>query len=114
MIVKAINKYIRVSPYKLRPIIDVIRGSSVKKALFWLKVNQGRRSIPVLKTILSAYANAKNLHKSDVASDNFIIKEIRVDQGPSVVYFKPGAMGRASVQNKRTCHLMVILEKKLI
>jgi large subunit ribosomal protein L22 len=111
MIAKAKSKYVRISPYKLRLITDVVRGFSVEKALSWLKVNENRRVKPIFKIIFSAYSNAKNLHKDDVSIKNTFIKEIRVDNGPSVVYFKPGAMGKASVQRKRTSHLYVVLKK---
>ncbi|MBU4270042.1 50S ribosomal protein L22 [Candidatus Dependentiae bacterium] len=112
MLVKANTKYIRVSPYKLRPVVDVIRGYSVDKALAWLQTNSLRKVMPVRKTLLSAYANGKNILALDVPMDQFFIKEIKVDQGPTVKYFKPGAMGRASIQRRRLSHLQIILEKK--
>ena len=112
MISKAKSKYIRVSPYKLRLLVDVIRGKAVDKAVNWLKTCSMKRSQPIIKALLSAYSNAKNKH-SDVSSmEGLIIKEIKVDQGPVVTYFKPGAMGRASLQRKRMCHLEIVLDKK--
>jgi len=114
MLAKAKCSYIRVSPYKLRPFIDVIRGNSVEKAVAWLKTCAVGRARPILKTLLSAYANAKNLHPADatLSMDKVVIKEIYVDQGPIIRYFKPGAMGRACPQNRRLSHLQVILDKK--
>lgn len=111
MLVKAKSKYIRVSPYKLRPIVDVIRGYSVDKALAWLQTRALQRVVPVRKTLLSAYANGKNVSSSEIPMNQFLIKEIKVDQGPTIKYFKPGAMGRASVQRKRLSHLQIVLEK---
>ena len=112
MLVKANTKYIRVSPYKLRPVVDVIRGYSVDKALAWLQTNALRKTVFVKKTLLSAYANGKNILSAEIPMNQFFIKEIKVDQGPTVKYFKPGAMGRASIQCRRLSHLQIILEKK--
>lgn len=113
MLAKAKCSHIRVSPYKLRPIINVIRGNSVEKAVAWLKTCAVGRVRPILKTLLSAYANAKDLHPDVVMSmDKLVIKEIFVDQGPIIRYFKPGAMGRACPQNRRLSHLQVFLDKK--
>jgi large subunit ribosomal protein L22 len=114
MLARANCKYIRVSPYKLRPFIDVIRGKSLDNAVAWLKTCAVQRVRPVLKTLLSAYANAKVAHPDFVTSmDKLVIKEIFVDQGPIIRYFKPGAMGRACPQNRRLSHLQVFLDKNL-
>lgn len=106
------SKYIRISPYKLRPYADVVRGLSLDKACSWLKTCANRRTEPVLKTILSAYANAKNLNVEINSLDAVVIKEIKIDQGPIIKYFKPGAMGRASEQRKRLSHITVTVVKK--
>lgn len=111
MLVRAKNRYIRVSPYKLRPLVDVIRGYQVDKALAWLKTCALKRVRPIEKTLLSAYANSKDLNTDISSPSQLIIKEIRVDQGPVIKYYKPGAMGRASMQRKRLSHLEIILEK---
>ena len=112
MISKAKSKYIRVSPYKLRLLIDVIRGRSVDKAFDWLKTCSMKRAQPIVKTLESAYANAKDKHSEVSSMADLVIKEIKVDQGPVVTYFKPGAMGRANLQRKRMCHLEIVLDKK--
>lgn len=112
MLVRAKSKYIRVSPYKLRPIINEIRGSSVDKALAWLKNCSLKRVDPIEKTLFSAYSNGKNLNPNVKNMNEFFIKDIRIDQGPVIKYFKPGAMGRASMQKKRLSHLEIVLEKK--
>lgn len=112
MLSKAKSKYIRISPYKLRPYIDVIRGNAVDKALSWLKTCALKRVRPIAKTLFSAYSNAKNLNPDVGSMSDLVIKEIRVDQGPIIRYFKPGAQGRANMQRKRLCHLEIILDKK--
>jgi large subunit ribosomal protein L22 len=106
----ATARYIRYSPYKLRPIADVIRGKDVVYALNWLTTYRTQRVEPIKKVLESAVANAKNLQ--NVETSALAIKEIRIDQGPIHRYFKPGAMGRAMVQRKRMSHLSVILEPK--
>lgn len=112
MDIRAISKFVRISPYKLRPYADVIRGQSVTKAISWLKTVNVQRIVPLLKTLNSACANAKNLHPDVNVADELVVKEVRVDQGPIIRYFKPGAMGRANPQRKRLSHIEIILGKK--
>jgi large subunit ribosomal protein L22 len=111
MLARAISKYVRVSPYKLRPYANVIRGYSVDKAYAWLKTCAVRRVEPLMKTLASAYANAKFKNPEIDSMDKALIKEIRIDQGPTVKYFKPAAMGRAAPQRKRMSHIMIIVDK---
>jgi large subunit ribosomal protein L22 len=109
---QAISKYIRISPYKLRPYADVIRGGTVGKAYAWLKTCENRRTGPLLKAVMSAAANAKNKGGDDIVIDSLCIQEIRVDQGPIIRYFKPGAMGRGVIQRKRLSHVKVVVGTK--
>ncbi len=102
-------KFIPFSPYKLRPIVDVVRGKTASFALNWLATLPSKRALPIKKVIDSAVANARSLQ--NIEADELAIKDIRVDCGPITKYFKPGAMGRARVQRKRKCHISVILEK---
>jgi large subunit ribosomal protein L22 len=101
-------RYIRFSPYKLRPLTDVVRGKDVVYALNWLATCPVRKAVPIRKMIESAVANAKN--HSNIEPSELIIKDIRVDQGPMFRYFKPGAMGRANIYRKRLCHMSVTVE----
>jgi len=103
-------RYLFYSPYKLRPIANVIRGKDVSYALSWLSTYKTQRSIAIKKMIDSAVSNAFN--KAKVVPEKLYIKEIKVDQGPIYKYFKPGAMGRSSIQRKRLSHLSVILESR--
>lgn len=100
-------RHIRVSPFKLRPVVDVIRGKSADYALQWLSAQALKKVVPVKKLLESAIANAKD--RADVESSNLMIGEIKVDQGPVFKYFKPGAMGRAKVQRKRLSHITITL-----
>lgn len=103
-------KGIPFSPYKLRPIADVVRGKDLAYALGWLTTHRTNRVVPLKKVIESAAANAKSTQGVEIAE--LCVKEIRVDEGRIFRYFKPGAMGRASMQRKRFCHISVILEQK--
>ena len=105
-------KYIWYSAYKLRPIVNVIRGKDVIDALSWLMTYRTQRAEPIEKVIKSALANAKNNGK--VEAGTLIIKDIRVDQGPTHSYYKPGAMGRAMPQRKKLSHISVILENRIV
>lgn len=110
MQVKAKSRYVRVSPTKMRPYVNVIRGNTVEKALSWLKTCAVKRVSPLAKLLLSAYHNAKTKN-NDIEMNALFIKEITVDRGPIYRYYKAGPMGRAAIQRKRLCHLNVILEQ---
>lgn len=109
---KAEGKYIRISPYKLRPIANLIRGKSLAESQAYLKAHMTKRVKPILKILDSAYANAKNLDKEAGPPEMFVVKKIAVDQGPVLRYYTPAAMGRAAVQRRRLSHVTVVLEKK--
>lgn len=104
------TKYVWCSPYKLRPLADVIRGKAAVEALNWLSLYGTQRSVPLSKTLASAVANAHDVQ--NVAAHELVVSEVRVDQGPVRRYFKPGAQGRASNQRKRQCHILVVVEPK--
>lgn len=101
-------RYVRTSHFKMRPLVDVVRGKNVAYALNWLSTCALKKAVPIQKLIESAVANAKSLQNLD--SSELVIKDIRVDQGPMFRYFKPGAMGRANIYRKRLAHLSVIVE----
>jgi large subunit ribosomal protein L22 len=102
-------RYLRFSPYKLRPLVDVVRGKSVVYALNWLATCSVKKVVPIIKVIKSAAANAKDRNNLDTAQ--LVIKDIRVDQGPIHRYFKPGAMGRANIYRKRMSHMSIVVEQ---
>lgn len=101
-------RFIRYSPYKLRPLVDVIRGKNAQYALDWLATYAVKKAVPVRKIIASAASNAKSLH--NIEASQLVIRDIRVDEGPIYRYFKPGAMGRADIQRKRLSHISIMLE----
>lgn len=102
------NRFLSISPFKLRPFADVVRGKSVEQAVKWLSTVQIKRAVPIRKMIESAAANAKDLHNFSMS--DLKIVDIRIDQGPMYKYYKPGAMGRSNPYRKRFSHASVILE----
>jgi len=107
---KASAKYIKRSPYKLRPIVDVIRGKNVGYALGWLKAYGVAKSLPIKKLLDSAVANAR-YQNEDIMPKDLMIEEIRVDQGAAYKYFKPSAMGRSLIARKRLSHITLVLKR---
>ena len=110
MKVRAIAKYIRVSPRKTRLLMKEIRGKKVHEALNLLTFAPQRGAPIVRKLINSALANASQYPDIDV--DNLFIKHIYADEGPTLKRFRPRAMGRATRIRRRTSHLTVILDER--
>ncbi len=110
MRVRAIAKYIRVSPRKIRLLMREIRGKRVEEALNLLTFAP-QRGAPVLRKLInSAVANASQ--HPDVDVDNLFIKHIFADEGPTLRRFRPRAMGRATRIRRRTSHLTIILDER--
>ena len=109
MIVKAKGQFIRVSPMKLRQVIDLIRGKDVTTSLAVLmNVNKGTTDV-VRRTLNSAISSAK---QKGLSEDQLYISKIVADQGPSWKRFRAAAFGRASSILKRTSHLTIELDLK--
>lgn len=108
MKIRAIARYLRYSPYKLRTLVDVIRNKSVDQALGTLAVSSLKKAVPIRKVLESAIANAKSVH--GIERSSLKIKEIKVDQGPMYKYYRPGAMGRSNIYRRRFSHVVVELE----
>ncbi len=62
------------------------------------------------KLLVSAIANAEDKSKGAVDTDNLVVKEVRVDQGPTLKRWRPRAMGRATRINKRTSHICIVVD----
>ena len=108
MEVKAVTRYTRISPLKLRlPIVEV-KGKNVGQALTLLKFMPLKAAGIIYKTLQSAVANAEHNNELDV--DKLVVKNIIVDPGPSMKRFRARARGRASRILKRSSHLTVIVE----
>lgn len=107
---KAIAKYVRMSPSKLKPVTDMVRGKDLNEALTILKFTPGRGAEFVEKVVQSAAANAEN--NFDMNPDELYVAEVYANQGPTMKRFRAGAQGRASMILKRTSHIDVTLKEK--
>ena len=107
MEVKASTKFARISPFKLRLPISEVKGKSAEQALTILKFMPLKAAGIIHKTLESAVANAAHNNELDV--DKLVVKNVIVDQGPSLKRFRARARGRASRILKRTSHLTVIV-----
>lgn len=109
MEVKAVGRYIRISPQKARLVADVVRGMSVDQAITTLRFMPKKGAGILRKVIESAVANATQDDQTDV--DNLYVKAITIDGGPSLKRIRPRAMGRATGIIKRTAHITVVLDE---
>ncbi|MBW4653600.1 MAG: 50S ribosomal protein L22 [Kaiparowitsia implicata GSE-PSE-MK54-09C] len=103
--VKAVAKYIRMSPFKVRRVLDQIRGRSYREALIILEFMPYRACEPVLKVLRSAVANAE--HNEGLTPADLIVSQAFADQGPVLKRFRPRAQGRAYQIRKPTCHITI-------
>jgi large subunit ribosomal protein L22 len=103
--VKAIARYIRMSPHKVRRVLDQIRGRSYREALIILEFMPYRACEPVLKVLRSAAANAE--HNQGFNRGSLVVSQAFADQGPVLKRFRPRAQGRAYQIRKPTCHITV-------
>ncbi len=107
---KAIAKYVRMSPIKLKPIADLVRGKDLNEALTILKFTPGKGSVLVEKVVKSAAANAENNHDMNV--DKLYVAEVYAHQGPTMKRWRAGSQGRASMILKRSSHIGVTLRER--
>ena len=105
--ITAKSKYIRQSPYKLRLVLNLIRGLPVSEALDILKFTKRKASDEITKVIQSAMANAEN--NFGLNSNDLYFSKAIADEGPTLKRFRPRARGRAGRINKRTSHLIIEL-----
>lgn len=110
---RAIQKFLRRAPRKVRLVVDHVRGDDVQKALKKLEFVNKAAAPEVAKVIKSAAANFRDKYDEDnLPNDELYIKEIRVDEGTTMKRIKPAAMGRANQIRKRTSHITVVVAEK--
>lgn len=103
--VKATAKFVRMSPRKVRRVLDQIRGRSYREALIMLEFMPYKSCEPILKVLRSAVANAE--HNNGLDPVGLYISEAYADQGPVLKRFRPRAQGRAYQIRKPTCHIAI-------
>jgi len=107
--VKARARFIRTSPRKARMVTELVNGKGVEEALNILAFTKRAPAKIVAKLLKSAVANADQMKNIDV--DTLFIKQITVDQGPTMKRYRPRAMGRATMIRRRMSHITVVLEE---
>ena len=111
----AIQRTTRQSPYKMRLVIDQIRGKDVNEALGLLRFSKKHAAKQVEKVLSSAVANAEYRSRNDNESidvDTLYIKHAIVNEGPALRRFMPAAQGRATPIRKRTSHVEIVLDAR--
>ena len=107
---RATLRYNRQSPFKVRKVLNAVRGANVGTALNYLHFSSEKASLSIEKTIRSAVANLmQNDEARDIDTDLIKIKEAYVNQGPVMKRFRAASMGRASKLRRPTSHLTIIL-----
>ena len=101
-------KRLRMSPRKVRLLVDQIRRQSVTSAQQALKGSTKDAALPVKKLLDSAVANA--VHNHQMIADSLVVKEAYVDEGATLYRWMPRAFGRASKIRKRTSHITIVIE----
>jgi large subunit ribosomal protein L22 len=108
MDVKAVARYVRISPRKVRPVVALIKGKGIDEALAVLRFSPNRASQAVAKVVKSAAANAEN--NLELARDTLRVAQAYVDSGPSTKRMQARARGRADVIKKRSSHITVVVQ----
>ena len=107
---RAIARYIRISSRKVKIVIDLIRGKSVREAEAILRYTPKAATEPMLKLLNSAVANAEN--NLELNRDDLYVAEVYANQGPTLMRYRPRAHGRASRIRKRTSHITIVLDQQ--
>jgi large subunit ribosomal protein L22 len=112
---RAIQRTTRQSPYKMRLVIDQIRGMGVNEALALLKFSKKHAAVQIAKVLQSAVANAEQAarHGGDAVDvDELVITHAIVNEGPKLKRFMPAAQGRATPIQKRTSHVEIVVAER--
>lgn len=102
-------KYVRMSPSKVRIMLDVIRGKRAVEAMAILENSTQIAREPLVKLLKSAIANAEN--NKGMNKDDLVVAECYVCPGPTLKRMMPRAKGRADRILKRTCHITIVLDE---
>ena len=110
MEVVAQSRSVRISPRKVRLVVDMIRSLPLEKALQTLRLTEKRAAYTLEKTMKSAVANAVNNAKLDVTK--LVIKTIEVTDGQALKRFHPSTRGRIHPYKRRSSHIRIVLEER--
>ena len=109
MEVRAKLRFVRIGPRKARLVADLIRGKGSEEALNILAFTKKAAAKIIAKVLKSAIANATQKKTIDI--DRLYVKQITVDQGPTMKRFQPRALGRATMIRKRSIHITIVLDE---
>ena len=104
----ATAKFIRISPFKVRVVLNIIKGKPVNEAIAILENTPKAASEPLIKLVNSAAANGEN--NQNLARHDLFIAECYANEGPTLKRIQPASKGRAYRINKRTSHITVVLD----
>ena len=104
---QATARYVRQSPFKVRRVLDLVRGLPVDEARVVLEFTNRRATEPIMKTLNSAVANAE--HNLALDADELFVAEAYANEGPTLKRYRPRARGRATQIRKRTCHITIVV-----
>ena len=107
---KAVAKYIRISPRKMKFVCDMVRGKQIDEALAILKFHNSKGSKILEKVVKSATANAEN--NFDMDRDKLYIKDAYANQGPTLKRWRPKAKGAAYKILKRSSHVGAVIKER--
>ena len=107
---RAVARYVRMSPTKVRRVIALVKGRPLQEALDILRFSPQAAAEPVYKVIASAAANAEN--NLDIDRDTLVVALLTADEGPTLKRIRPRAQGRAYRIRKRTSHITVEVESQ--
>jgi large subunit ribosomal protein L22 len=108
---RARTRYERVSAYKVREVLDLIRGLDAERAVETLRLSERDTATTVGKVLASAIANAEHHHEHPVDGEELYVSACFADEGPTLKRWRPRARGRATRIRKRTCHITVIVSR---
>ena len=108
---RAKGRYLRVSAYKVREVLDLIRGLDAERARETLRLSDRDAADVVDKVLASAIANAEHHHEHPVDGEELYVSACYADEGPTLKRWRPRARGRATRIRKRTCHITVIVSR---
>ena len=106
--IRAVSRYVRMSPSKIRRVLRQIQGKTYSEALLLLEFMPYASCAPIIKVLRSATANARNNFGLD--ETKLVIKSAFADQGPTMKRFRPRAQGRAYRILKATSHITIVME----
>ena len=106
---RAVSRYVRISPYKVREVLDLVRGHDAERAQDVLRLCERDAATVVGKALASAISNAER--NNAIPPEELYVSACFADEGPTLKRWRPRARGRATRIRKRTCHVTVIVSR---